>query len=139
MSISKADRQLVINRAKECCEYCRLPANAGTVEFHIDHIIPRKHDGTDTIDNLCFACFHCNLYKSHDLTGFDPETGEISRLYHPRNQVWGEHFKIVTESLVTGKSSEGRTTVNVLKMNLEERVESRQVLADIDEYPCEDA
>jgi CRISPR/Cas system Type II protein with McrA/HNH and RuvC-like nuclease domain len=33
-----------------------LPLNALT----IDHIIPKKHNGSDSIDNLVAACFDCN-------------------------------------------------------------------------------
>lgn len=70
MSITQTQRRLVYSRASGCCEYCKLPSINGTIPFHIDHFIPRKRGGSD--DNLCFACFNCNMYKSHDLTGFDP-------------------------------------------------------------------
>ena len=52
-----ATRQLVRQRASNCCEYCRLPqATQPFVTFHIDHIIARQHGGTDNPDNLCLAC-----------------------------------------------------------------------------------
>jgi hypothetical protein len=106
------------------------------VPFHVDHIIPLKHDGTDDTDNLCFACFNCNMYKSHDLTGFDPATGEITPLFNPRQQDWQEHFEIEADMRMSGLTPTGRTTVRVLQINLTERVESRQALAAINEYPC---
>lgn len=137
MSISQKLRQIVRERAGNCCEYCRLSARSGTVPFHIDHIIPIKHDGSNDVDNLCLACFECNAHKSHDLTGFDPETGEITRLYHPRKQVWLEHFVLRDHIQIMGLTPEGRTTVRVLQMNVEDRIESRRVLAEIGEYPCE--
>jgi hypothetical protein len=40
---------------------------------------------------------------------------------------------------IIGLTPIGRTTVRVLLMNMSERVESRQVLAAIDEYPCKKA
>lgn len=54
---------------------------------------PRKHDGSDDADNLCLACFDCNMYKSHDLTEFDPDTGEITPLFNPRQQDWKNKAK----------------------------------------------
>ncbi|GAB5494294.1 MAG: hypothetical protein Phog2KO_45090 [Phototrophicaceae bacterium] len=85
MTVSKSQKKLVHERANYCCEYCRLSLITGGAPFHVDHIIPRKHDGTDDTDNLCLACYQCNAFKSHDLTGFDPLTGKITSLYHPRN------------------------------------------------------
>jgi hypothetical protein len=137
MTVSKSRKQAVRERAGGCCEYCRLALISKTVPFHIDHIVPVKHDGTDDVENLCLACYNCNAYKSHDLTGFDPTTGEIARLYHPRMQVWSEHFTLQDAMRIIGLTSEGRTTVRVLQINLDERVESRQALAEIGEYPCE--
>jgi hypothetical protein len=129
-------RQFVQDRAGDCCEYCRFPASAGTVAFHVDHIIPLKHGGSDDVDNLCLACAKCNTYKSHDLTGFDPRSGEITRLYHPRNEIWDDHFLLERDMIIAGRSAIGRTTVNVLQMNGDDRVENRQILAELDEYPC---
>lgn len=136
MTLSDAQRNYVRERAGNCCEYCRLSANDSPAPFHVDHIIPQKHDGTDDFDNLCFSCFKCNAHKSHDLTGFDPQTGEIARIFHPRKQQWEDHFELDDDMFILGKTAIGRTTAKVLRMNDEERVESRQILADIDEYPC---
>ena len=136
MTISQSQRQFVRERAGGCCEYCLLALVSKTVPFHIDHIIPVKHGGLDDIDNLSLACFNYNAYKSHDLTGFDPATGEIIRLYHPRLQVWTQHFTLQDDMQIAGRTPEGRSTVRVLQINLVERVESRRALAEINEYPC---
>lgn len=136
MTISKSLRQLVQDRAGNCCEYCRLPASAGTVPFHVDHITPIKHDGSNHIDNLCLACYKCNAHKSHDLAGFDPETNILTPLYNPREQVWDDHFMLQFDMRIQGLTPEGRTTVRVLQMNDEDRVENRQILSEIGDYPC---
>lgn len=39
-------RRLVIERAKERCEYCLFPQNAALLTFEIEHIIAEKHGGT---------------------------------------------------------------------------------------------
>lgn len=139
MTVSRAQRRLVRDRAGDCCEYCRLPASASIIPFHVDHITPAKHGGLDHVDNLCLACFKCNAHKSHDLGGLDPETGELTRLYNPREQVWSKHFAIEDNLLIQGLTAAGRTTVRVLQMNDVDRVENRQILADIGEYSCEKA
>lgn len=135
MSVSQAQRQWVHDRAGGCCEYCRLALSSVSVPFHIDHIIPLKHDGTDDNENLCLACYNCNAFKSHDLTGFDPQTGDIARLYNPRQQLWSEHFALQDDMKIVGLTPQGRTTVRVLQMNLDERIESRLALSAIGEYP----
>jgi hypothetical protein len=136
MTIPRSQRRIVRDRAGNCCEYCRLPAAGGTVAFHVDHIIPIKHGGTDHIDNLCLACFECNAHKSHDIGGLDPETGALTRLYHPRQQTWIDHFEIRSDMRIEGQTPEGRTTVRVLQMNDEDRIEDRRILAELGEYPC---
>jgi len=136
MSLSQTRRREVRQRAGGCCEYCQLSANDSAVPFHIDHIIPLKHDGTDEPDNLCLACFDCNMYKSHDLTGFDPDSGEITALFNPRQQDWIDHFEIQPDIQIHGRTSQGRTTVRVLRINLDERVEDRRALAELGAYPC---
>lgn len=137
MTISQQTRQTVRENANGCCEYCRLSSDSGTVAFHIDHIRPIKHGGTDDTDNLCLACYNCNLYKSHDLTGIDPITDKITPLFNPRKMTWTDHFHIQSDMRFEGLTSIGRTTIRVLQINLEERVESRQILAELDEYPCQ--
>lgn len=136
MTISKSQRKLVYDRASDCCEYCRLPASASTVPFHIDHFIPLKHDGTNDLDNLCLSCAKCNAHKSHDLTGFDPETRTITPLFNPRMHIWREHFKIKPDSKLQGLTPIGRTTIHLMHMNDKSRLEYRQTLSELGEYPC---
>lgn len=136
MTVSQSQKKAVHERANNCCEYCRLSASSGSVPFHVDHIIPRKHDGSDENENLCLACYQCNAFKSHDLTGFDPHTGEITPLYHPRQQNWNEHFSIQSDMQIIGITAIGRTSIRVLRINDPDRIESRQVLSELGDYPC---
>ncbi len=136
MSITRAQRQIVRERAGGCCEYCRLPESGGTLSFHIDHIIPIKHGGEDHVDNLCFACYKCNGHKGYEIAGFDPADRALTRLYHPRDQHWDSHFTLLEDMEIAGLTPEGRTTVYVLQMNDSERVTNRQLLAELGDYPC---
>lgn len=60
-------RQLVIERAKEKCEYCLFPQSAALLTFEIEHIIAEKHGGTTEAANLALACPYCNRAKGTDL------------------------------------------------------------------------
>ena len=112
-------REWVRQRAGARCEYCRLPDFAmAPEEFHVEHIIPRKHRGEDGIDNLAWACIFCNLYKGPNLASFDPDTGELPRLFNPRRERWDEHFQMVSSGVV-GLTPVGRTTVWLVEMNSE--------------------
>lgn len=85
-------------------------------DFHVEHIIARKHGGTDAPENLAWACLYCNLYKGPNLAGLDPDTGELTRLFHPRRDTWEEHF-CCENARMAGKTPVGRTTVWLLEMN----------------------
>jgi 5-methylcytosine-specific restriction endonuclease McrA len=88
-------RLLVRERARHSCEYCRLAArDAPFLAFHVDHIIARQHGGTDDPDNPALACLWCNLHKGPNLSGIDPETGQITALFHPRRDQWSAHFAL---------------------------------------------
>lgn len=110
-------RRDVRQRADHRCEYCqREQADSPLIPLHIEHIVPRKHGGGDNTDNLALACADCNLKKSSNLAGLDPETGGLTPLFHPRQQQWAEHFSWNGLRIV-GLTAVGRTTVQVLDMN----------------------
>ena len=115
----------VKQRAKSCCEYCGLRQEQEPLPFHVEHITSRQHGGKDTADNLALACHHCNLLKGPNLSGLDPQTGEMTRLFHPRLDDWGEHFTRRGGEIL-GLSAIGRTTVNLLRMNEDGRLQLRE-------------
>jgi len=128
-------RRGVIQRAGDCCEYCRLSQTDNFFTFHVDHSISEKHSGATKSDNLCLSCPSCNIAKGSDIAGADPKTGQAVFLYHPRTQIWQEHFEL-NEGEIIGKTPEGRLTVQLLQFNLIERIAERQGLADLGRYPC---
>jgi hypothetical protein len=94
------------------------------IPLQIEHIIPRKHGGGDSLDNLALACAECNLHKGSNLTGIDPETNAITPLFNPRVDHWDEHFLWKGLRLV-GHTDIGRTTVRVLELNAAPRIRVR--------------
>jgi hypothetical protein len=120
-----ATRNQVRRRAGYRCEYCGLHEDQSPLAaLHVEHILPRKHSGTDLLDNLALACIDCNLHKGSNVAGYDPETNQLTELFHPRRHPWTEHFEW-QGVLILGKTPIGRTTVEVLLMNAEERLQLR--------------
>jgi 5-methylcytosine-specific restriction endonuclease McrA len=118
-------RVQVRERAQNACEYCHLHQDDSPLAaLHVEHIIPRIHGGSDDIDNLGLACIDCNLHKGTNLTGIDPQTGELTELFHPRRQEWKDHFEWQGIYL-SGKTATGRTTIRVLNINSEDQVALR--------------
>ncbi len=119
--------RLVRQRADGRCEYCRLPQAWTRAPIEIDHIIARKHRGRTVAGNLAVSCYYCNVYKGPNLTGRDPATGKVTRLYHPRRHKWSYHFRFQHSTLI-GRTAIGRTTIDVLKMNHPQLVALRDIL-----------
>lgn len=117
-------RRQVIERARNRCEYCLISAEVAFFPHEVDHVVAEKHGGATEISNLALACWRCNRHKGSDLTSFDPETRQLSPLFNPRTQVWAEHFAYERERVI-GLTPEGRTTVNLLRLNREERLSER--------------
>jgi hypothetical protein len=121
--------QLVHERAAGRCEYCRLPQQATSVPFEIDHIISRKHGGPTIASNLANTCWYCNSFKGSDIAGLDPLTGKLTRLFHPRRHKWAHHFRYVGPVLI-GRTAIGRTTIGVLQINCEEAITLRESIIE---------
>ncbi len=114
----------VRRRAKHCCEYCQLPAMAFEQALEVEHIIPVKHGGKSVLENLALACKRCNLHKGTNLSGMNDDGRCLVRLFHPRMDVWSDHF-VLRNGLILGKTDVGSTTVRVLALNVEEQAELR--------------
>jgi hypothetical protein len=59
---------------------------------------------------------------------------KITALFHPRRDVWSDHFKL-EEAQIVPLTPEGRVTVFVLKLNDPIRVRARQALIEGGRYP----
>jgi hypothetical protein len=114
-------------RAQDRCEYCHLPASVYPLPFHADHIVARRHGGQTVLENLALACLHCNRHKGPNIAGTDPKTGEIVRLFHPRSDRWNDHFEWAG-SVLTGRTTIGRVTIQVLAVNDPDFLEVREAL-----------
>ena len=127
MAISDELRACVAVRDQHRCAYClTTEANCG-LQMHIDHIIPEVAGGATMPDNLCLACFSCNVYKGAKQTALDPITHAEVPLFHPLRQRWNEHFAWdESKTRIIGLTPCGRATVIALKMNNSVVVQARR-------------
>jgi hypothetical protein len=127
IDMEEALQELVRHRARDCCEYCRLPARLSSTPFQFDHIIAEQHGGRTIAANLAFACLACNNHKGPNLGGIDPQTGKRVWLFNPRRHKWSWHFRW-NGSILEGRTPIGRATIAVLAINLPHRAAQRAAL-----------
>ncbi|MCI2430441.1 HNH endonuclease [Candidatus Acetothermia bacterium] len=110
-------RRLVVERAHDRCEYCKLVQAGQEARFHIDHIVPLARSGQTTPDNLALACVSCSLRKGAREMATDPQTGATVRLFNPRRDRWEEQFAWENDVVLVGLTEIGRATVATLNLN----------------------
>ena len=111
------------------CEYCFSPESLSKYSFQVDHVIPSRHGGDDSLSNLAWACFNCNNSKGTDIATF--EDGILTPLYNPRTQEWLAHFRVEQDGRMIGVTLEGSATIRLLQMNTLRIVQMRKILIDI--------
>ena len=105
-------------RAEGRCEYCLLHQDDSFFTHEIDHIYAEKHGGETSPSNLCCACADCNGHKGSDLCSLDPDTGNITALFHPRRDKWSDHFQLNPQNgVIEPLTAQGRVTAKVLQLN----------------------
>src|ERR1700761_7461716 len=115
--MDSALRQFVRNRAGSRCEYCLLAQSVLPVgQFHVEHIVARRHGGGDEPENLALSCNRCNWNKGTNLSAIDADSGLVVRLFNPRTDAWDEHFRLDTARIV-GRTPIRRATAQLLDMN----------------------
>ena len=94
----------VWQRADSTCEYCQMSQQYDLLTFQIDHI-----------------------HKGPNIAGIDSETKEVVRLFHPRQDIWEDHFEW-NGAMLLSRTPIGRATIDVLGINLPHRIRLRQML-----------
>jgi hypothetical protein len=125
--MDSALEQLVRGRAGDRCEYCHLPQKFSRLQFSIDHIIARQHQGPTIEGNLALACPFCNCRKGPNIAGIDPHSKKMTRLFHPRQDAWTEYFRW-NGPVLFGLTDVARTTVVVLAINHPVQIAIRNTL-----------
>ncbi|MGV3660839.1 MAG: HNH endonuclease [Prosthecobacter sp.] len=131
--MDQATRLEVRKRAGNRCEYCRLrQEDEKENPFHVEHIIAQQHGGLDAVGNLALACSWCNAIKGPNLASLDPDSGLLTRLYHPRKDSWVEHFRR-DGAFIFGLTDVGRTTAWLLRFNDTDNINQRLILDELGE------
>lgn len=126
----------VRQRSHYLCEYCHASEQWQYVRFTVEHIIPIVLGGTNDLDNLALACFHCNRRKWDNISGLDPQSGETVPLFNPRRDRWNEHFIWSADALsIVGLTPTGRATAIALAMNRERILNIRAADKQIGRHP----
>ena len=132
--MTKGIEEGVRRRAGHRCEYCHQPEAVSKARHQIDHIIARQHDGSDDPSDRALSCIHCDRHKGPNIARFDPLTGDLVRLYHPRSAIWQTNFTWEDAHLL-GLTAVGRTTVRVLAINEPDMIAVREVLMREGRFP----
>jgi hypothetical protein len=116
--ITISEQQTIIDRAQRRCEYCQCPMDYSSQAFACEHITPVAKGGETSLENLALACGGCNSSKYTKQEAIDPSSSENAPLYHPRQEIWLEHFSWSTDGLeIIGMTPTGRATVQALNLN----------------------
>jgi HNH endonuclease len=134
MSKNEQLRLEVAERANFRCEYCKIHQDDMFISFEIDHIVAQKHGGGNEIENLAYACPHCNQHKGTDMVTFVDDYDDVIRIYNPRIDDWKKHFES-TMGEIYSETKMGKATIKLLKMNDVDLIILRGLLSELDRYP----
>jgi len=127
-------RAAVRERAGDRCEYCQMPEVGAFFVHEPDHVIAAQHGGESTLENLALACVQCNRLKGPNIASVDPETKHIVRLFNPRTDVWGDHFRAQSGRIIP-TTEIARATAALLSFDEPDREEARRNLWRAGLYP----
>jgi len=99
------------------CGYCGVREDDVGGELTVDHFVPISAGGDDREDNLVYACFRCNLFKSN-FTPTDQDRLNGHVLVHPLHDNIELHVRLdETTGRLESLSETGRFHVALLHLN----------------------
>jgi HNH endonuclease len=99
------------------CGYCGVREDDVGGELTVDHFVPVSAGGDDSDDNLVYACFRCNLFKS-DFSPTDKDRSNGHVLLHPLRDNLAAHVRLdETTGRVEPLSETGRFQIALLHLN----------------------
>jgi hypothetical protein len=136
--LSETVRRSVADRAGHLCEYCLVHAEDLYHGCEVDHIISVKHGGASIIENLAYACFHCNRHKGSDIGSVNFQSGVLVRFFNLRTDPWSHHF-LHRFGRIEPLTAIAEATARLLDFNHPERVAFRKRLAESGRFPSIEA
>lgn len=129
-------RRQVREDARTRCGYCHSPEALLGMPLEFDHLYPEARGGPTERENLWLACSRCNDFKGDRIDFVDPVTQERVLLFHPRNHRWMDHFAWSPDGThMLGKTSIGRATIEMLRLNNEFIVTTRRFWVEVGWWP----
>ena len=74
-------RQRILQRDQSTCQLCGQTEG----QLHIDHIIPKRLQGSDLDENLRVLCQSCNLHRGGSFFEHDRTPPTLHELFTPMN------------------------------------------------------
>lgn len=94
------------------CVYCGVTEEAVGAELTVDHFQPVRQGGSDTLENLVYACHACNEFKG-DFWSAEPE----GRLLHPHLEEVAQHIHVEETGFLVGLTARGSLHIETLHLN----------------------
>jgi len=132
--VSNKTRRLVKERAEFYCEYCLVPELFSFIGYELDHIISKKHGGTNDPENLAWSCAFCNYCKGTDIGTILLPSMQLVRFFHPRTDRWSDHFE-VSGGMIVPRTEIGEGTSKIFQFNQIDRLLERTTLVNAGLYP----
>ncbi len=114
----------------KACIYCRKPDSLGDLDaFGVDHYRPKKkYPNLETdYSNLFYSCNTCNRRKGE----FWPTHTQVSNgqfVPNPCDYVMHQHLRSEPNGTVAAHSPAGTWTIDLLRLNEEERLNFRRAI-----------
>jgi HNH endonuclease len=121
MSFAASIREQVRHRAQYACEFCGTTEIDAGGMLTIDHFQPRAKAGSDTLENLSYACIACNQYKQN----YWPRTETAPILWNPRQESASQHFVEQEDGQLTALTPTGIFTIKRLRLNRSQLIAAR--------------
>ena len=128
-------RRFVASRSDFLCEYCLIHEEDTFWGCQIDYIDSVKNGGRSEPDNLVSVCVFCRRGKNADIGSLLGRTGELVRVFDPRQDEWSDHFYL-EELVIKPRTHIGEVTVEILKFNSVERILERRTLNQVGRFPA---
>jgi hypothetical protein len=122
MSLTASIREQVRHRAHGACEFCGITEIDAGGMLTIDHFQPHTKAGSDTLENLIYACVACNQYKQD----YWPRTETAPILWNPRQESANQHFVEQEDGELTALTPAGVFTIQRLRLNRSQLIAARQ-------------
>jgi hypothetical protein len=122
MSLTASIREQVRQRAQCACEFCGVTEIDVGGMLTIDHFQPHTKAGSDTLENLVYACIACNQYKQD----YWPRTEIAPMLWNPRQESASQHFVEQEDGELIALTPTGVFTIKRLRLNRSQLIIARQ-------------